>query len=69
MILACPGCDSRYDVTGNDVGHRFRCRCGEIITLEAKTHTQAARLSCPHCGAGVSPSTKTCDHCSSALLL
>ena len=67
MILACPACDSRYDVTGHDVGQKFRCRCGEVVTLAAAT--QAGMLACPQCGAGVAPSAKTCDHCSSHLLL
>jgi len=67
MILACPACDSRYDVTGHDVGQRFRCRCGEVVTLTA--NTQAGLLACPNCGAGVAPTAKTCDHCSSHLLL
>jgi len=67
MILACTACDSRYDVTGHEIGQRFRCRCGQVLTLEART--QAGRLTCPHCGAGVDPSAKRCDHCSSALLL
>ncbi len=38
------------------------------MTLEAPP-TQAGRLSCPHCGAGVAATAKSCDHCSSALLL
>ena len=67
MILACPACDSRYDVTGHDAGQKFRCRCGEVITLAAKT--QAGKLACPQCGAGVATSAKTCDHCSAHLLL
>lgn len=67
MILACPACDSRYDVTGHEVGQKFRCRCGEVVTLAAKM--QAGMLACPQCGAGVATSAKTCDHCSSHLLL
>jgi Zn-finger nucleic acid-binding protein len=68
MILACPGCDGRYDVTGYPLGQQFRCRCGTIITLEAPS-PQAGLLTCPHCGAGVSPSCTACSHCSHALLL
>ena len=67
MILACPACDSRYDVTGHDVGQKFRCRCGEVVTLQA--NTQAGMLACPNCGAGVSQSAKSCEHCSAHLLL
>lgn len=68
MILACPTCDGRYDVTGHPIGQQFRCRCGTIITLEAPK-TQVSALSCPHCGANVSSSSSTCSHCSHALLL
>ena len=68
MILACAGCDSRYDVTGYPVGQQFRCRCGTITTLAAPP-SQAGLLACPHCGAGVSPTSKSCEHCAQQLLL
>jgi Zn-finger nucleic acid-binding protein len=68
MIIACPGCDGRYDVTGHPIGQQFRCRCGTIITLEAPS-PQAGLLACPHCGAGVAPASTSCAHCSHELLL
>ena len=68
MILACPACDSRYDVTGHAIGQRFRCRCGEMMTLEAMPPT-ADQLACPHCGAGVAATSSTCQHCSAELLV
>jgi len=68
MILACPGCDSRYDVTGHAIGQRFRCRCGEMMTLEALPPI-AGELACPHCGAGVAPTASKCLYCSAELLL
>ena len=68
MILACAGCDSRYDVTGYPVGQQFRCRCGTITKLEAPS-PQAGLLACPHCGAGVAPTAKSCEHCTQHLLL
>lgn len=68
MILACPSCDSRYDVTGHAVGQRFRCRCGTVTALEAPSD-QAGLLACPQCGAGVSPTASSCAHCSVHLLL
>lgn len=68
MILACTGCDSRYDVTGHPIGQQFRCRCGVVTTLTAPSD-QVGRLACPQCGAGVSPHAKACDHCASELLL
>jgi len=68
MILACPGCDGRYDVTGHPPGQQFRCRCGEVLTLGAAS-PQASLLACPHCGAGVGPTATACAHCSHELLL
>jgi Zn-finger nucleic acid-binding protein len=68
MILACPTCDSRYDVTGYSVGQQFRCRCGTVTELKA-TSASAGLLACPHCGANVATTSSTCEHCSTALLL
>src|SRR6185436_18405601 len=68
MILACLACDSRYDVTGHAIGQRFRCRCGEMMTLEALPPV-AGELACPHCGAGVAATASRCLHCSAALLM
>lgn len=68
MILACAGCDSRYDVTGYPVGQQFRCRCGTITELQAPS-PQAGLLACPQCGAGVAPTSKACEHCTQQLLL
>jgi len=68
MILACHACDSRYDVTGHPIGQKFRCRCGTILTLEAPSQ-QAGMLACPHCGAGVAPTSGRCVHCDQELLV
>jgi hypothetical protein len=68
MILACTGCDSRYDVTGYPVGQQFRCRCGTVLRLDEPS-PQAGLLACPHCGAGVAPTASTCAHCTQQLLL
>lgn len=68
MILACTGCDGRYDVTGYEPGQQFRCRCGTILTLAA-VPAQAGLLACPQCGAGVAPTASCCAFCAAQLLL
>jgi Zn-finger nucleic acid-binding protein len=68
MIVACPGCDSRYDVSGYEVGQQLRCRCGQVFARQAVS-AQAGMLACPHCGAGVAPTSPRCEHCSTELLL
>lgn len=68
MILACPTCDSRYDVTGYPAGQQFRCKCGTVTTLDAPS-AQAGLLACPQCGAGVAATSHRCEHCSTELLV
>jgi Zn-finger nucleic acid-binding protein len=68
VILACPTCDNRYDVSGYPPGQRFRCRCGTVTALDAPS-AQAALLACPQCGAGVSPAANKCEHCAAELLV
>lgn len=68
MLFACPGCGSRYDVTGLAAGQEVRCRCGEVTRLQVPA-AQAGALECPHCGAKVATSERTCGHCATPLLL
>jgi len=68
MILACPACDSRYDVTGHANGQQFKCRCGTMMRLDAPP-TQAGMLACPKCGAGVAHDSASCAYCEAELLL
>jgi len=68
MILACAGCDSRYDVSGHAVGQQFRCRCGTVTELRAP-RPDAGLLACPRCGAGVAANHTECEYCRAALLL
>lgn len=68
MILACAGCDSRYDVSGYAVGQAFRCRCGTVTELAASA-PQAGMLACPRCAAPVDATHAQCEYCKAALLL
>jgi Zn-finger nucleic acid-binding protein len=66
MIVECPGCQGRYDVTGRPPGTRARCRCGTDFALPEPTRS-AGQLSCPGCGANVSPTANKCDFCAAVL--
>jgi Zn-finger nucleic acid-binding protein/ribosomal protein L40E len=68
MIVECPGCRSRYDVTGRPPGTQARCRCGTVFALPAPG-SQADKLDCPHCGAPVPPTNHRCAHCGTQLLV
>ncbi|MDX2056117.1 MAG: zf-TFIIB domain-containing protein [Polyangiaceae bacterium] len=66
MIITCPGCNSRYDVTGRKAGTRARCRCGTVLAIP-KVSESAAMLKCPACGAPASPDSVSCTYCHTAL--
>jgi Zn-finger nucleic acid-binding protein len=68
MIVECPSCHSRYDVSGRPPGTKARCRCGTVFELPVLGR-EAASLSCPRCGANVSSQCKQCEFCDAALLL
>ena len=68
MIVECPGCQSRYDVTGRPPGTQARCRCGTVFPLP-KPEQRAAQLSCPSCGGNVPPTARACEYCEAALLV
>ncbi|ACY17190.1 zf-TFIIB domain-containing protein [Haliangium ochraceum] len=68
MIIECPGCKSRYDVTGRPPGTLARCRCGETFPLP-EPETRAGALDCPKCGGSVAATNHACEFCGAALLV
>ncbi len=68
MIVECPGCQSRYDVTGRPAGTKARCRCGTVFALPEPS-AQAGALACPRCGGSVAATNHACEFCSAELLV
>jgi Zn-finger nucleic acid-binding protein len=68
MIVECPGCKNRYDVTGRPAGTRARCRCGTLFVLP-EPPTQASMLSCPQCGGSVAATNHLCEFCGVELMV
>lgn len=66
MIVECPGCQSRYDVSGRPAGTRVRCRCSTVFTLPEPS-SSAGYLRCPQCDAAVGPGDRSCAFCSAHL--
>ncbi len=66
MIVECPGCKSRYDVSGRPPGTNARCRCGTTFRLPEPS-TEAGQLSCPKCGGSVPPCSHLCQYCETSL--
>lgn len=68
MIVECPACASRYDVTGRPPGTQARCRCGQVFLLPEPAKS-AGTLNCPGCGGNVKSGAHQCEYCESALLV
>jgi Zn-finger nucleic acid-binding protein len=68
VIVECPGCQNRYDLSGRPAGTRARCRCGTVFELPAPT-AQAGILACPRCGGGVAATNHRCEYCKAELLV
>lgn len=68
MIVECPGCKSRYDVSGRPAGTRARCRCGTEFRLP-DPQREAGSLTCPGCGATVAQDAHQCQFCRAELLV
>jgi len=68
MIVECPGCKSRYDVTGRPAGTQARCRCGTVFALPDPPR-EAGKLTCPGCGASVGVDAHDCQFCQAELLV
>lgn len=66
MIVECPSCRLRYDVTGRPPGTQARCRCGRVFRLPDPP-SGAAGLGCPQCAAPTSTERLRCEHCGSPL--
>jgi Zn-finger nucleic acid-binding protein len=66
MIVECPGCHVRYDVSGRRVGSRVRCRCGTGFVVP-RPALEAGVLQCSACGAPCAPDDAACPYCRAVL--
>lgn len=68
MIIQCPACNLRYDVSTRAPGTRARCRCGasfEVPDPTAVATDNAAR--CHGCGARNAARARACLYCGASL--
>ena len=66
MIVECPGCRVRYDLSGRRAGARVRCRCGTGFAVP-RPSAQAGVLQCVACGAPAAPDQSSCSYCNAVL--
>jgi Zn-finger nucleic acid-binding protein len=66
VIVECPSCRLRYDVSGRAPGTQARCRCGAEFKIPAAAETARA-MGCPQCGASVGTTEAGCGYCGAKL--
>ena len=68
-LVACARCRRQYDAAALAAGSRFRCTCGEIVTVPRFTAQDAAVVRCSSCGAPRRQDEPACEHCGAAYTL
>jgi Zn-finger nucleic acid-binding protein len=63
LLIACPACHRQYDASGRLVGQRFRCRCGQVVTIARPKGHDAAVVRCASCGAPRRDGAAQCNFC------
>ncbi len=63
LLVACPKCRRQYDASGREIGSRFRCRCGEVLTIHQPEGHDAAVVRCSSCGAPRREGSMHCEYC------
>ena len=63
LIVACGECQRQYDASGREIGSRFRCHCGKVVTVEQPKGHDAAVVRCSSCGAPREEGSQKCTFC------
>jgi len=63
LLVACEKCLRQYDATGRSPGSRFRCHCGEVVTVRQPEGRDAAVVRCSSCGAPRQEGSTSCQFC------
>ena len=63
QLLNCSACDRQYDVAGMDVGDRFHCSCGEVLSASSVDIRDSAVVRCSACGGARTGQEPKCNYC------
>ena len=69
LLVACSKCQRQYDATGREVGSRFQCRCGEVLTVNQPESHESAVVRCASCGAPRHDGSRRCEFCNADFTL
>jgi len=69
LLVECTHCQRQYDATRRKIGSRFRCHCGEPVTVRQPQGHEARVVRCSSCGASRAENSATCPYCQSDFTL
>lgn len=69
LPMECPECRRQYDATRRKIGSRFRCHCGQVVTVERPEGHDARVVRCSACGAARAEGADHCAYCQVQLTL
>ena len=69
VLVACAACKLQYDATGHPVGSRFRCSCGELVTVPEERPHDSVVVRCSACGGPRRGDEPACGFCDSDFTL
>jgi len=62
MIVGCPNCHLRYDISHREPKDPVKCRCGASFLVPNLSQTARA-WNCPSCGGATNPAKPKCEFC------
>lgn len=62
-LVACCDCHRKYKARDDKVGTRFRCRCGNVLTVAAPQEHDSPVIRCSSCAAPRAGMSQSCGHC------
>lgn len=63
LLVQCDQCGLRYDATGRRTGGKFRCCCGQVVTIRKPRGHEADVVHCAACGATRERGARSCAYC------
>jgi Zn-finger nucleic acid-binding protein len=63
LIAACPHCGRQSDASELAPGSRFRCSCGDLVSVPEPRSHEAAVVRCSSCGAPREGEAPACGFC------
>lgn len=69
LLVACPACRRQYRAREDKIGTRFRCQCGQVVSVKQPRGHDSRVVRCSSCGAARSGPSRSCEHCGSDFTL